>query len=88
MPAPQPIEIAIGHALPGADGATGPAGADGAPGVDGVDLLAYRHKTVDPLELTRAVAAAIAIFRFKVGMMPVLAACSLAGIALYFLGVR
>ncbi|MFE9500567.1 hypothetical protein [Streptomyces collinus] len=29
------------------------------PGVSGVDLLAYRHSGVDPLELTRAVAAAI-----------------------------
>jgi hypothetical protein len=28
-------------------------------GVDGVDLLAYRHKGVDPLELTAAVVAAI-----------------------------
>lgn len=28
-------------------------------GVDGVDLLAYRHKSVDPLELTASVAAAI-----------------------------
>ncbi|MER6434113.1 hypothetical protein ABT272_41500 [Streptomyces sp900105245] len=28
-------------------------------GVSGVDLLAYRHSGVDPLELTRAVAAAI-----------------------------
>lgn len=29
-------------------------------GVSGVDLLAYRHKTVDPLELTNAVAKRIA----------------------------
>ena len=28
------------------------------PGVGGLDLLAYRHRTVDPLELTRAVVAA------------------------------
>lgn len=28
------------------------------PGVDGVDILAYRHKSVDPLELVAAVAAA------------------------------
>ncbi|GBE22959.1 hypothetical protein BMS3Bbin01_02337 [bacterium BMS3Bbin01] len=27
------------------------------PGVDGLDLLAYRHRTVDPAELTRAVVA-------------------------------
>ena len=28
------------------------------PGVGGLDLLAYRHRTVDPIELTRAVVAA------------------------------
>ena len=35
--------------------------------------------SVDPWALALSVAAAVAIFRFKVGMMPVLAACSLAG---------
>ena len=30
----------------------------GQSGVEGLDLLAYRHRTVDPLELTRAVVAA------------------------------
>ncbi len=34
----------------------------GMDGVHGVDLLAYRHQTVDPLELTRAVADAIGEF--------------------------
>jgi len=44
--------------------------------------------SVDPWALALSVAAAIAIFRFKTGMMPTLAACSLAGIALYLLGIR
>ena len=44
--------------------------------------------SVDPWALALSVAAAIAIFRFKVGMMPTLAACSLAGMALYLGGVR
>ncbi|HEX2215272.1 MAG TPA: chromate efflux transporter [Xanthobacteraceae bacterium] len=37
-------------------------------------------------ELALAVAAAIAIFRFKVGMIPTLIFCSLAGLALYLAG--
>jgi chromate transporter len=37
--------------------------------------------------LVLAVAAAVATFRFKVGVIPVLAACSLTGMALYFLGL-
>lgn len=43
-------------------------------------------RSVDPWALALAVAAMIAIFRFKAGMLPVLAACSVAGIALYFAG--
>jgi chromate transporter len=42
--------------------------------------------TVDPWALILSVAAAIAIFRFKVGMIPTLAACCGAGIVLFFLG--
>src|SRR3954471_16746135 len=42
--------------------------------------------SLDLPALLLAVAAAVAIFRFKVGMIPVLAACSLAGMALYGLG--
>ena len=42
--------------------------------------------SVDPWALTLSVAAAIAIFRFKVGMIPTLAACCGAGIALFLLG--
>ncbi len=44
--------------------------------------------SVDPWALALSVAAAIAIFRFKAGMMPTLAVCSLAGIALYLAGIR
>jgi chromate transporter len=43
--------------------------------------------SVDPWSLALALAAAVAIFRFKVGMVAVLAACSLAGIALYLAGL-
>jgi chromate transporter len=42
--------------------------------------------SVDPWALVLSIAAAIAIFRFKVGMIPTLAACCLAGIVLYLLG--
>jgi chromate transporter len=42
--------------------------------------------SVDPWALALSVAAIIAIFRFKVGMIPTLAACSLAGVALYLMG--
>ncbi|MEX1083185.1 MAG: chromate transporter, partial [Xanthobacteraceae bacterium] len=44
--------------------------------------------SVDPWALALSVAAAIAIFRFRTGMMPTLAACSLAGIVLYLTGIR
>jgi chromate transporter len=42
--------------------------------------------SADPWALALAVAAAIAIFRFKVGMIPTLAACCCAGIVLYLVG--
>jgi chromate transporter len=42
--------------------------------------------SVDPWALVLSVAAAIAIFRLKAGMIPTLAACCLAGIVLYLLG--
>jgi chromate transporter len=42
--------------------------------------------SVDPWALGLSVAAAIAIFRFKVGMIPTLAGSCVAGIALYLLG--
>jgi chromate transporter len=42
---------------------------------------------VDPWALLLSLAAVIAMFRFKVGMIPTLAACSLTGVILYLLGV-
>ena len=43
--------------------------------------------SIDPWAFALSLAAAIAIFRFKIGMLVVLAACSLAGIALHLTGV-
>jgi chromate transporter len=43
--------------------------------------------SVDPWALALSAAAIIAIFRFKVGMIPTLAACSAVGIALHLAGV-
>src|SRR5262245_16973149 len=43
--------------------------------------------SVDPWALALSIAAAIAIFRFKAGMIPTLAASCVAGISLYLLGV-
>jgi chromate transporter len=43
--------------------------------------------SVDPWALALSVAAAIAIFHFKVGMIPTLAACSAAGVLLYLGGL-
>lgn len=54
----------------------------------GFDFVAPVPASVDPWALALSVAAAVAIFRFKIGMMPVLAASSLAGILLYLAGVR
>jgi chromate transporter len=42
--------------------------------------------SVDLWALLLSVAAVVAMFRFKVGMIPTLAACSAAGIALYLAG--
>ena len=42
--------------------------------------------SVDPWALALSIAAAVAIFRFKAGMIPTLAACSLAGVVLYLVG--
>lgn len=43
--------------------------------------------SVDPWALLLAVAALVAIFRFKIGMIPTLAACSAAGVILYVAGL-
>ena len=42
--------------------------------------------SVDPWALLLSAAAVIAMFRFKVGMIPTLAACSAAGLVLYLVG--
>ena len=42
--------------------------------------------TIDPAALVLTLAAIVAVFHFKIGMIPVLAACSAAGV-LYFLAV-
>jgi chromate transporter len=42
--------------------------------------------SVDPWALTLSVAAGIAIFRFKAGMIPVLAGCCAAGVILFLAG--
>jgi len=39
--------------------------------------------SVNAWALMLSTAAAVAIFRFKIGMIPVLVACSLAGLGLY-----
>jgi chromate transporter len=49
---------------------------------------APRLTSVDPWALALSVAAAIAIFRFKVGMIPTLVGCCGAGLVLYFVGVH
>ncbi len=43
--------------------------------------------TIDPAAVVLTLAALVAVFRFKIGMIPVLAACSTAGV-LYFLALR
>ncbi len=53
-------------------------------------LLAFdapKLASVDPWALALSVAAAVAIFRFKVGMIPTLAGSCAAGIVLFLLGV-
>ena len=42
--------------------------------------------SVNPWALALSVAAIVAIFRFKTGMIKTLAACSLAGVVLYLAG--
>jgi chromate transporter len=42
--------------------------------------------SVDPWALALSVAAIVAMFRFKIGMIPTLAACSFAGVGLHLSG--
>jgi chromate transporter len=53
----------------------------------GLSFNAPVPASVDPWALLLSMAALIAMFRFKAGMIPTLAACSVAGIVLYLLGV-
>jgi chromate transporter len=52
----------------------------------GIGFDAPVLSSVDPWALALALAAGVAIFRFKIGMIPVLAACSAVGILLYLAG--
>lgn len=53
----------------------------------GVGFDAPVLSSVDPWALALSLAAALAIVRFKIGMIPVLAACSAGGLLLYLAGV-
>jgi chromate transporter len=48
---------------------------------------APKFSSVDPWALLLSVGAAVAIFRFKVGMIPTLATCCLAGMVLFYMGM-
>jgi chromate transporter len=48
---------------------------------------APRPASIDLWALALSVAAAVAIFRFKIGMIPTLLACCIAGMLLHLLGV-
>jgi chromate transporter len=52
----------------------------------GLAFDAPKITSVDPWALVLAIAAAVAIFRFKVGMITTFGACCAAGVILYFLG--
>jgi chromate transporter len=49
----------------------------------GLTLDVPTLSSVNPASLALTAAALVAVFRFKVGMIPVLAACSAAGVLLY-----
>jgi chromate transporter len=52
----------------------------------GLAFDAPKLTSVDPWALVLSIAAAVAIFRFKVGMITTLGACCVAGMILYFVG--
>ena len=52
----------------------------------GLAFDAPKLTSVDPWALLLSIAAAVAIFRFKVGMITTLGACCAAGMILFFLG--
>jgi len=53
----------------------------------GIGFDAPVLSSIDPAAFALSLAAAIAIFWFKIGMIPILAACSAVGILLYLAGV-
>ena len=53
----------------------------------GLAFEAPKIASVDPWALALSIAAALAIFRFKVGMIATLGGCCAAGMILFFLGV-
>ena len=53
----------------------------------GLDLDLPVWRTLDPAALVLVVAAIIAVFRFRLGAVTVLAGCALAGLALRLAGV-
>ena len=54
----------------------------------GLNFDAPVPASVDPWALALAVAAALAVFRFRVGMIQTLVGCCVAGVALYLAGLR
>ena len=52
----------------------------------GLSFEAPVPTSLDPWALALSAAALVAVFRFKAGMIPTLLACSMAGIALHFVG--
>jgi chromate transporter len=52
----------------------------------GLAFDAPKIASVDPWALVLSIAAAVAIFRFKVGMITTLGACCVVGMILYFVG--
>jgi chromate transporter len=55
--------------------------------VPGLALELPILSSIDPSFLVLSIGAMLALFRFKAGMIPTLAGCSAAGVALYFAGV-
>ena len=55
--------------------------------VDGLSFDIPILNTVDPWAVLLSIAAMIAIFRFKIGMIPTLLACSATGFLLYLAGL-
>jgi chromate transporter len=53
----------------------------------GLNFDAPKLSSVDPWSLALSVSAAVAIFRFKIGMIPTLLGSCVAGILLFLIGV-